>query len=479
MSLTGLLMTIILVLVLVLVSRNMRQTVEEEMRKRGLALAQLFGGTNLTFLMTYRFEEIQKHAQIAKTENSLSYVVVYNKEGLVAANTEDLSTLQERSRDVEALGFLKLRAPQFRKMEARRSPLHQEAAADIYEVLLPLFAVESPTLWGVTRLGISSSSLDQTLRETQAHILQIGVICLALGLVGSALLAARITTPLTKLNEGSLRAAGGDLSSRIEVNSGDELESLAHNFNFMMDQIRQHHEERVRTEKMAAVGTMVNTIVHDCRTPITVIKGFASLLTEFNLSPEKQTECLYYIQFEVERMERMLEEILQFSFDKKTRLSLREEVLDNFAEECCTEIRVLLHHSEVLFQSTLNCPALVMIDKDKMRRAILNIAANAREALQGSGTLSFTTTLAAAQAVLEITDSGPGIPPEIQNKIFDPFFTHGKSMGFGLGMSITRQIVEGHSGSVKLHSIPGKGTSFFIEIPLAHKQAADAAAAHL
>src|SRR4029079_18193081 len=166
------------------------------------------------------------------------------------------------------------------------------------------------------------------------------------GLVGSALLAARITTPLTKLNEGSLRAAGGDLSSRIEVHSGDELESLAHNFNFMMDQIRQHHEERVRTEKMAAVGTMVNTIVHDCRNPITVIKGFASLLTEFNLSPEKQTECLYYIQFEVERMERMLEEILQFSFDKKTRLSLREEVLDNFAEECCTEIRVLLHHSE-------------------------------------------------------------------------------------------------------------------------------------
>src|SRR5206468_12387938 len=134
----------------------------------------------------------------------------------------------------------------------------------------------------------------------------------------------------SKLMTGSLRAAEGDLSHRIEINSGDELEGLAYSFNYMMDQIRRHQEERIKSEKMAAVGYMVNTIVHDCRTPITVIKGFASLLKDFELPREKNQECLNFIDFEVERMERMMEEILQFARNQKTPIDLEHHHFDEF-----------------------------------------------------------------------------------------------------------------------------------------------------
>ena len=298
--------------------------------------------------------------------------------------------------------------------------------------------------------------------------MQIGIVSLVFGLVGAALLAARMATPISKLMEGSLRAANGDLSSHIHVKSGDELESLAENFNYMMDQIKQNQEDRIKAEKMAAVGSMVNTIVHDCRTPITVIKGFASVLSDFKVTPEKEQECLNYISFEVERMEKMLDEILHFASEKRSRLTLEDQNVADFIRECCVEIDALFKDTQIQFIQELDCATTVRMDKDKLRRAILNIVMNARDALKGAGIFKLTTEVGRQYAIIRLSDNGSGIPPEIREKIFDPFFTHGKSLGFGLGMSITKEIVNDHNGQILLESERGKGTTFSIEIPLAH-----------
>jgi signal transduction histidine kinase len=467
-ALTSLLLALILLMVVLLVSRNMREVIEEETRKRGVAIAQLFGATNLNHTKHNNFQAVQQNAQMAKAENQLAYVIVYSKDGRIGAHTEDNSVLHEIPKELETRKLLTLDRVLFREIVV---PSRDSAQSErVFDIVLPVYAPESAVRWATVRIGISAENMHRHLRQTRIHLLQIGLVCLALGILGSALLAGKITTPLVKLKEGSLRAATGDLSSRISVKSGDELEALAENFNFMMDQIRKHQEERIRSEKLAAVGYMVNTIVHDCRTPITVIKGFASLLREFELSPDKTQESLYFINFEVERMERMLDEILQFAVQKKTSLALTDAQLDDFVGECCTEIEVLLKHTQIQFLSQLNAKATVRIDPDKLRRAILNIAANAREALKGSGEIRVATGQEDGCAVIKVSDSGPGIPAEVQWKIFDPFFTHGKSMGFGLGMSITRKIVEDHQGRIHLHSQVGQGTTFTIQIPLLSTQ---------
>jgi signal transduction histidine kinase len=463
MLLMGLLMLFVVGTIVVLVSRSMRYLIHDETRKSSLAIAKSFGATNLEFFRLYSWFPVQQNARVAKIRNALAYVVVYNKEGLRVADTEDPHLFSPLPSEPEVRLLLAQSSIVFREVEFGASSTPPES---VFDTFVPITADDSPRPWATVRLGIGTAPMMHSLRSTQLQIVQIGLAALLIGLIGAAFLGARITTPIIQLREGSLRAASGDLSATIQVQSGDELEALAENFNYMMGQIKQHQEERIRSEKLAAVGYMVNTVVHDCRTPIAVIKGFASLLQEFQVSPTQQQEYLDFIQFEVDRMERMLDEILQYAVERKTSLVFHDQALDDFVRECCTEIQVLMKTTQIQLTMDLHSNALVHIDRDKLRRAILNLAANAREALKGEGKLRVSTETVNSEAIIHVEDTGSGIPKELQEKIFEPFFTHGKSLkGFGLGMSITQRIIADHSGRIELQSEPGKGTTFSIRLP--------------
>ncbi len=101
-----------------------------------------------------------------------------------------------------------------------------------------------------------------------------------------------------------------------------------------------------------------------------------------------------------------------------------------------------------------------------MRRAVLNLVGNAQEAIKGAGIIRISTEVTDSRSILRVADNGQGIPLELQPKLFEPFFTHGKTRGHGLGMSITKRIVEEHSGSISFESVPGHGTVFTIAIPV-------------
>jgi signal transduction histidine kinase len=465
MILTGLLVTLVIILVITLVSRNMRSVIAEETQKRGIAIAQLFGATNLNYLKMYIYLGIQQNAQVAKTENDLVYVIVYDKEGRIAAHTENAGLSFVQAKEPDAIKSILAKQPLFREVSTTDDSSSQ-SEQKVFDISVPIRTNESPGRWGTVRIGISPENMYRRLREIQVYILQIGLLSLFFGVIGSVILSDRITVPISRLVEGSIQAAQGDLSHRINIRTGDELEGLANNFNYMMDQIKLHQEQRIKSEKMAAVGYMVNTIVHDCRTPITVIKGFASVLKDFEVPPEQEKECLDFIDFEVERMERMLDEILHFALDKKSPLKLTEDNLDKFMTECGIEISALFRDTEIRFTQDLQSNALISIDRDKLRRAILNITANAKEALKKKGEFKVNTRLSPSHAIIRLSDNAGGIPIALQKKIFDPFFTHGKVGGFGLGMSITKKIIDDHSGEISLESEVGQGTTFIIQIPL-------------
>jgi signal transduction histidine kinase len=105
------------------------------------------------------------------------------------------------------------------------------------------------------------------------------------------------------------------------------------------------------------------------------------------------------------------------------------------------------------------------VDVDRMTRAIVNIASNALDAMDSGGIFTFASRLADGRLELVFSDTGRGIPAELQERIFEPFFTHGKPRGIGLGMSITRKIVEEHGGEIRVASRPGAGTTFTVRLP--------------
>ena len=461
------LVALVTTLVVFFVSRNMQQLIREETRIRGFAIAQLFGATNLNHLKTYEYLAIQQNANRAKSENDLIYVAVFDKEGRIAADTENSALVSQNPPDLINWRDGGQKVRQFREVNGAPGKIAPEAPPGRYFIVtLPVVTTESPGYWGTVQLGISAEHMYQYIGRTQMQIIEIGSISMLIGIGGALFLSNRISRPLSRLLEGVIFASSGDLSHRIRANSGDELEILSNSFNSMMDQIQVHQESRIQNEKMIAVGHMVNTILHDCRTPVTVIKGYATLLRDYDVSKKEAITSLDFISFEVERIERMFEEILSFSLGKDPVMTLREVVVDEFLQDCGSEVLALLRGSGVDFLQELHCPFPVSMDSDRLRRAILNIAANAKDALKKNGKFSVCSSSDGSCAIVLLKDNGPGIPLPLKERIFEPFFTHGKPMGIGLGMAITKKIIEEHSGTVEVDTGTDIGTTFTIRLPL-------------
>jgi signal transduction histidine kinase len=248
-----------------------------------------------------------------------------------------------------------------------------------------------------------------------------------------------------------------DTRDLLEVLAGLAATTL-HNFELL--------EERIRSERLTMVGRMISTIVHDFRNPMTSIRGYASMIQDMDIGPARRKECAKLVLEETDRMSAMIDEILEFTGGGGTpRLRRKRTTVEELAAKLERLVERDLQDRNVAFRSELAYPGAVIVDTDRLVRALLNIAINAADAMPAGGTFTTRSRLERDQVVLELEDTGPGIPPELQPRIFEPFFSHGKPRGIGLGMAITRRIVEDHGGTITLRSAVGQGACFTIALP--------------
>jgi two-component system chemotaxis response regulator CheY len=224
-------------------------------------------------------------------------------------------------------------------------------------------------------------------------------------------------------------------------------------------------EERVESERLSTIGRMIGTIVHDFRNPMTALKGYAGLLEELPLPPERQKEFARLIVEEADRMGLMIEEILEFTRGSPKPLRKKRTTVEELAGKLERLMQPEFQARGIAFATELAYPGEIAVDADRLNRAILNIASNALDAMEPGGTFTFASRLSDGRVELSFRDTGRGIPEELRERIFEPFFTHGKPRGIGLGMSITRKIVEEHGGEIRVESRPGAGTTFTLRLP--------------
>jgi signal transduction histidine kinase len=240
-----------------------------------------------------------------------------------------------------------------------------------------------------------------------------------------------------------------------------------------------YQRELIESERMAALGVMTSMLAHDFRGPMTVIRGYAETIQNGVYTDEEARERARVIVEMVDRMERMTVETLDFARGAG-RLARRTMELPALLEELARGIEQEFPRLRVerLFAPCDGIAAAV--DLDKLRRVVGNIAANARDAMGGQGRLQMVADVGegpgerAARLVLEIADEGPGVPPEIRERLFEPFVSRGKKGGTGLGLAVARRFVEDHGGSLDLLE-EGPGARFRIVLPLkdAHVPAAE------
>ncbi|MCI0330900.1 MAG: hybrid sensor histidine kinase/response regulator [candidate division Zixibacteria bacterium] len=234
---------------------------------------------------------------------------------------------------------------------------------------------------------------------------------------------------------------------------------------------RRAAEEKLRAaERLQMVGQVAASIIHDLKNPMQVILGNLDFLNAEGLaSPDKRKKYSGVIEKQVERMLGMCQEILDFArgevplaLEPVNLLELCRDLAETY-ERSFTSMGVQLSCSG---RTEENTSPFVLADKERIWRVITNLIGNARDVLTGGGTIRVSAAVRAQGAEIEVWNDGPGIPEEIQDKIFDPFFSHGKAKGTGLGLSICKKIVEAHGGKIDFSSEAGAGTAFRIVLPV-------------
>lgn len=327
------------------------------------------------------------------------------------------------------------------------------------------------------QLQRDAASLTEAIARAERRA-RLGALALGGAAVAAALLVAAWAVltlrPLRRLRDGARRVAAGDYRERVDVAGGTEVAELADEFNNMAAAIEEREQELVRSERLAAVGKMAAVITHEVRNPLSSIGLNAELLEEeigrvaAGGPPAEAEGLLRAVQKEVDRLTAITEEYLRFA--RLPRPKLEREQVNAIVSGLVEFQREELALRGVTVEANLAADVPpVAADEAQLRQALLNLVRNAAEAMSGNGggALTLATDRAPDGAVeVRVSDSGPGIAPELVGRIFEPFFST-KEGGTGLGLALTQQIIAEHGGRIDVQSAPGRGTTFVVRLPAA------------
>jgi len=316
-----------------------------------------------------------------------------------------------------------------------------------------------------------------------------GITLLAMGLAsGIAILVAnKISRPIHAMADAAQKIAEGDYSQKVEITSDDETGFLANNFNHMVSElVRAHQELRdsaenlerkveqrtaevkamqahlIQSEKLAGVGKLAAGVAHEINNPLTCVLTNTSLMLA-DLPPEDpRREDLQTVVDETLRCRKIVKGLLDFA--RQTKPQKQRLDLNKVATDVITLVRNQASFQNITIQGDLDSGIpTVLADADQMRQVVLNIILNAADAMPQGGEIRVRTLYEpkTRQVLMRISDTGPGIPAEIQDKLFEPFFTT-KKTGTGLGLAIAYGIMDRHKGSLKIESALGHGTTVVV-----------------
>ncbi|HXH81615.1 MAG TPA: ATP-binding protein [Candidatus Tectomicrobia bacterium] len=253
-----------------------------------------------------------------------------------------------------------------------------------------------------------------------------------------------------------------------ERNARAEVERLNAELTGTLTRLRATQRELLEAERMATVGRLSLKVAHEVRNPISAIELNAEMLQDIvrgrtDPAMEEAHSLVAAIRDQVNTLDALTEEYLAFARFPKPHFE--EESVNDLLRELAEFVRpVATRQGLTLRVETDPAVPLLEIDRALLRQAVLNLVKNGMEALSRGGTLTLASRADGEAVEIEVSDTGPGISPEVAGQLFEPFFTT-KPQGTGLGLGITRQIIEEHAGQVTWRNRPEGGASFVVRLP--------------
>jgi signal transduction histidine kinase len=234
-----------------------------------------------------------------------------------------------------------------------------------------------------------------------------------------------------------------------------------------MIELKESQEQLLKSERLASIGQLAASMAHEIRNPLGVIKNVSYYL-KMNLpdTDEKVKKHLKILDGELATSNKIITDLLNFSSGKPPTLAKTD--LSSVIENSVSRARIP-ENIEVKMRLSKKIHGL-RADKEQLQRVFLNLITNAVQAMPDGGLLKINSLLEGESAVVYISDTGGGISKEDQSKIFEPLYTT-KAKGIGLGLALTKQIVDMHDGAIQVESEVGTGTKFIVKLPLPKNEA--------
>lgn len=411
----------------------------------------------------YLYELVQSEGLAVTPNHTIHYITVLNENRDVIDSTNQQDIDSQLRPDIAAL-------PLMRRSDPKVAGSDHESKIE--------FPVQTDKGKRTVIVVVSLQRLSQAVKDVGHLRLVVTAVIGLLSLLITAIFSSRFTRPVTELARAAQRVTDGDLEFQVNTAQSNEVGSLSRTFNEMIVELRRNRdleEQLQRAERSAVVGRLASGIAHEIRNPLNFMNlSIDHLQSRFITPPRSNQEAeavrneavkiLGLIKDEIGRLNRLVSDFL--SYGRPSKLKLKKINARSFLTEVIGLVRTQAEQQGV--QITLHTPideeSQFEADAEQIKTCFSNLIINAVQAMPDGGALKVAVTGDETSLHFELQDTGCGIDADPIEQIFEPYYST-KETGIGLGLPLTKKLIEDHGGEIKVRSEPDQGTTFTVTLP--------------
>lgn len=420
------------------------RVLQEEMSDRGSVLVRTLAQLSAEPVLAFQIIRLERLIDSMLEEKDVVYARIYNSNYTVLAATD---------REQEGWTY---------SGQIAGSP-QISLEPDLMVARAPINVMEQPL--GMAEIVFSLDTLKAKVSRSRMIFLMVFIGELLLAAAFAAFLEIQVIRPLGKLagEVQEIRPDSPQAPLSVTPFSAMEINRLRHSLNDMGEKLRRAQADMVARTRLATMGQIAANMTHEIRNPLEAMSGAVEILSsEPKLSADSR-DSVSILREEIRNLDDYLNQYLEFA--RPVPVNPVSTDVNPLVEDCLILLRPLLRKKQVKVSAELadGLPSC-RLDENQLKRVIVNIVLNSIEAIPDRGALQVSTRTRAGRVEISVADNGEGIREEDLPRVFDPYFTT-KGSGSGLGLPLSKMIVEQHDGAILIESLPGRGSVVTVALP--------------